>query len=390
MPKQVWSALLASRLVWLLVLLAAPPCPPHSGVPEGSLAWKTREDGSSWLYHPDRLLDAWIRHDAPRYLEIAASGYAWTDGTAPTKEGFFPGYPLLLGGVARVLRPLCAGGEGGALTAYALAGILLSQLAAVLAVILLFGLGRDLYGLQAATRAAVLLAVWPVSVALGAVLSDAVFLLASLLSARLALRGKPLLAGLAGGAAASIRVFGLAGLAIVLLVPRAARPARRLLGAAFVLLGFLGALVLFRIQSGDALVYFRVQRLFGHEDFPTLSGLPRLFVLEGYGADEAWRQALQVFTLALAVLLLAAGARDARRGDLPWALWLVAFAWILAPLLAGSVISLPRYALAAYPLLLVAARRLPGGVAGFGLAAAGVVGQGLLLWSLDGHRQILI
>jgi hypothetical protein len=151
---------------------------------------------SEWVHDVGWLVDVWARWDSAWFLRIAEDGY----GSAPERTpAFFPLYPALVAGLGRVL-----GGH------FLLAGLAISMAAAAGAFALLFRLAEARLGADGARRTVLYVAVFPVSLFLGAVYSESLFLLLALGAFLLAQRGSWLGAGTAAGLALLTRAFGLA------------------------------------------------------------------------------------------------------------------------------------------------------------------------------------
>jgi hypothetical protein len=134
-----------------------------------------------WRGFPENLwLDGWARWDAGWYRHIATHGYA-DQVVGPTGQrnlAFYPLYPLTmwlasLGG----LDPLTA-------------GILISNLAFLAALVLVHRMVSARFGGEAAWRSAVLLSVFPFSFYFSAVYSESLFVLLAVASLYLGERGR--------------------------------------------------------------------------------------------------------------------------------------------------------------------------------------------------------
>jgi hypothetical protein len=113
----------------------------------------------------DLLLSAWYRWDTGWYMTIAIHGYG-----SPIETVIFPPlYPLLVGVLGRLL-----GGE------YLLAGLILSNLAFIGALYLLFKLVTAEFSPTAARRSLVWLAIFPAAFYFLAAYSESLFLLLAL------------------------------------------------------------------------------------------------------------------------------------------------------------------------------------------------------------------
>jgi Mannosyltransferase (PIG-V) len=142
------------------------------------------------------LVDVWARWDSVWFLRIAEDGYGAAEAAAPA---FYPLYPLLVGVLGRVL-----------LGHYVLAGVVISLAATLAAFLLLYRLALAKTGEEGAQRAVLYLAIFPFAVFLGAIYSEALFLLLALASFLMAERRRFLEAGVAAGLAWLTRPLGVA------------------------------------------------------------------------------------------------------------------------------------------------------------------------------------
>jgi hypothetical protein len=169
---------------------------------------------------PDQpWLDGWVRWDAGWYRLIATDGYPFYDPAAQSPVAFFPAYPLLMAIFGEVLD----------VHVY-IAGIAITVVAGLGAVVLFHRWCLRHVGPTAALTALVLLVVYPYSYyVFGAVYADALFLVAILGAFLLAERDHPVLAGLVGAVATGARPVGgavIVGLVILVCAKRGVvRPA---------------------------------------------------------------------------------------------------------------------------------------------------------------------
>jgi hypothetical protein len=140
------------------------------------------------------LFTAFEKQDALWFLRIASAGYRPTDGSA----AFFPLYPL----VVRLVSALTGGHP---LTA----ALLVSCLAFLLALIVLFDLTASELSEEAARRTVLYLAIFPTAFFFFAPYSESLFLLLAVLAFRGARTNRWWIAGLAGAGAAATRSIGL-------------------------------------------------------------------------------------------------------------------------------------------------------------------------------------
>jgi hypothetical protein len=184
---------------------------------------------------PHIFWDIFARYDSGWYHTIAQDGYRYQPGE-PNNLAFFPLYPLLMRGVGVVI--------GGESHHYYLAGMAISRVAFLGALVLLYFLARLDLGRDGAQRAVLYIAIFPYAFFYSRVYSESLFLLLSV-AAFWWFRAKRWgLGGVAGGLAALTRVNGILvilGLAAVALQQHALRGpsrARAVLGLSWVVLGF--------------------------------------------------------------------------------------------------------------------------------------------------------
>jgi len=118
----------------------------------------------SWEGVNNWLLNPWTTYDSQWYMEIAATGYREVTAT------FFPLYPLLL----KI--------SGGSEITRALAGVIISNLAFVLALYVLYRLTRLDFSEETAWYAVWIVAFFPTAAFFGAVYTESLFFLLLLLT----------------------------------------------------------------------------------------------------------------------------------------------------------------------------------------------------------------
>ncbi|HVB74294.1 MAG TPA: hypothetical protein VNE38_12125 [Ktedonobacteraceae bacterium] len=201
-PASIWREallpFLGTRLVLLLVGLLAelyllPLLKSNPLLPSVSMN----------THLPDALWLMWKRFDAGFYVDIAEFGY-WPASTLKTASNwiFLPLYPLLMYPFGHLF--------GGSDAAFDIAGIFVSNAAALVAITYLYLLVRRESGSRIASRTILYLAVFPTSFFLSAIYSEAVFLACAVACIYYARQHRWWLAGLCGGLASLARVQGLA------------------------------------------------------------------------------------------------------------------------------------------------------------------------------------
>jgi hypothetical protein len=156
-----------------------------------------------------RVSDVWARWDSVWLLRIAEHGY----GAHVHDAAFFPLYPATVGLVGRIF-----GGH------YITAGIAVSLAAGLLAFVLLYRLAEPWVGADGARRTLLYLAVFPMSLFLGAVYTESLYLLLAVAAFLLTERGRFLEAGVVTGLALLSRPSAIALLpALAILAWRSGR-----------------------------------------------------------------------------------------------------------------------------------------------------------------------
>jgi hypothetical protein len=142
------------------------------------------------------VTDVWARWDSVWFLRIAEHGYGSLEGAA---AAFYPLYPATVGLLGRAF-----------FGHYVLAGIVVSLAASLTAFFLLHDLAERKLGADGARRAVLYLALFPMTLFLQAVYSEALFLLLTVAAFLLAERTRFLPAGIVAGLALLTRPVGVA------------------------------------------------------------------------------------------------------------------------------------------------------------------------------------
>jgi Mannosyltransferase (PIG-V) len=326
----LWSRLALWGLAAATVLLF------ESSLNPNRFRWDTER-----LHELGRLVDVWARWDSDWYLRIAEEGYSWPSST----PAFFPLYPLLVGGLGRVLA-----GH------YLLAGVVVSLAAGAAAFVLLYRLAEPRLGTEGARRAVLYLALFPTALFLGAVYGESLFLLLAVATFVLAERGRFGWAGLAAGLAFLTRPTGIALLLPLAVFAWRSDSRRRALAAAALApaLFALHPLVLW-IWIGHPFAFLDAQEGIWQRSLSPLGPLGGLAdgVAEGALLELA-------FVVALAVLAIVAW----RRFGAPYGLY--ALGCLALPLSVPAegrpLLSVTRFGLVAFPAVMalaaLGARRL--------------------------------
>lgn len=289
---------------------------------------------------------AWDRWDAQHYLYLATHGYGAT-GDARNLIAFFPLYPALISAVAATGLPART------------AALLISNVAGVVAAILLYEVARQDLRENAAFRAAAFFVVFPTAYFLLVGYTEALFCALAFGAVLATRRQRWLLAGLLGGLAAAARLTGLALLPFLAIELFYARHtlravAQALLAPALIMLGFVTYLLTNLLVLGDAFAFVSVQRQhWSHSLSAPWVGFAE--AIRGIGWRVPWEK-------------LTVGGGEAAGGIAAYATtalsWLrlrpsdAAYATVLTVMVTFLPfwLSIPRYLLAMYPLFLLVGR----------------------------------
>jgi len=181
--KHVWPIYLATHIAFLILTYLA--------------ALFTLDNFSGNRLSSSTLLQVWSRWDTAQFTDIATHGYeaAW-------RTAFFPLYPFLEASMALLTRnPF-------------IAGLVISNLAALTLFMVLYRLVREDFGQEQAYRTVLYLAVFPTAFFFVAAYNESLFLCLTILSFYYMRRGQWWWAGLFGFFAALTRSAGL-----LLLIP---------------------------------------------------------------------------------------------------------------------------------------------------------------------------
>jgi hypothetical protein len=312
----------------------------------------------AWDPFTDLVFGTFDHWDAQWFLRIARDGYD------ETTAAFLPLYPALLYLLGSSL----------------VWGTLLSLLAAGLGAWFVYEIARTKLGPAGARDTVLVLALFPTAFVFTALYSDALFLMLSAASFLAAERGRPWLAGVAGGFAVATRVMGLALLPalVYLLWPRRRRDVWRL-APLLLLPSALGLYALYLDREvGDAFAFSDAQA--GEWDrevafLGPLGGMWMAIEAGGHGALEILRdlprtepggagysQPLQVsFWNAVHLVLVFPIAYLTwvawRRGGPALGLYALAILAILlsVPSEGFPLVSMPRFVLTDFPVLIALA-----------------------------------
>lgn len=314
-------------------------------------------------YQPDQfpspfggsaLFDPFIRYDSGHLFQIARYGYtAGAMAYAPggrSSIAYLPVYPLLMRWTGRLLGRTPAD--------YYYGGIIVSWVAFVLAMLVLYRLARLDLPARRAERAVVFAAVFPFAFFFGVVYTESVFLLFTLLAFHGFRTRRFIAGGVAGGLATATRVNGLMMLpALAWIAWRAVEPTRRdralaLAGLAIVAAG-LGAYSLYIYSlTGDPLEWAKTLERWGYypggAPWKAPLGLLHVLVTHPYAYLAGERMApYDTLNGVTAIAFAAAVPFVWRRLGAAYGLFMAANLWL--PLSSGLFEGLGRYCAVMFP-----------------------------------------
>ncbi len=289
---------------------------------------------------------AWDRWDAQHYLYLATHGYG-AAGDARNLIAFFPLYPALISAIAATGLPART------------AALLISNVAGVVAAIVLYEIARQDLRENAAFRAAAFFVIFPTAYFLLVGYTEALFCALAFGAVLAARRQRWLVAGMLGGLAAAARLTGLALLPFLVIELLYARRSLReawqvILAPALIVVGFLTYLLTNVLVLGDAFAFISVQRQhWSHSVAAPWAGFAE--AIRGISWRVPWEK-------------LTVGGGEVAGGIAAYATttlsWLrlrpsdAAYATVLTVMVTFLPfwLSIPRYLLAMYPLFLLVGR----------------------------------
>jgi hypothetical protein len=342
-----WIFVLSRAAIWLGAVLALALLEP---------SWFHDPGATIDFGDPDAIVDIWARWDSYSFLTIAKHGYSGGEEAA-----FFPLYPATVAGFGRILA-----------SRYILAGVLVSLVALLGALELLYRLAETRLGPEGARRATLYLAIFPMTVFLQAVYSESLYLLLTLAAFVLAERGRFLAAGSVAGLALLTRAAGVALLpALALLAWRAPSRARSLASLSVAPAFFAAYPLLLWRETGDAWAFFHAEGQW-HRHLSAIgpfgeiwnglragwTGMSVLWTAVSSGSSEPLRPHMtNIEYLGFLILFLGLTVVAWRRFGAPYGVFAVCSLALPLVLPASNkpLLSIPRFGLAIFPLFLALA-----------------------------------
>lgn len=296
------------------------------------------------------MLDVLTSWDGVWYLRIVRLGYPRVVGPNvdydryDARAAFFPAYPMLVRAADKVL-------PFGSAVASVVVNFLLGGLVVYIAGLL----ARELFGCRISERTMVLVSLFPGSFVLSFAYSEALLLVAAGGCLWFLLKRQWLLAGLLAGLGTLTRPNGIALVAACAVASyfaiRERREWKSLIAPLLAPLGFLGFQVWLGIHTGEAGVWFRVQREAWGEGtsfgFTAVSNTVKALI-DPLSSPTKTITAVSVMAMLLLLWFL-------RKQPLPATFNAYIAVVLLLMILPKTVTARPRFLFTAFPLLIAAA-----------------------------------
>lgn len=288
----------------------------------------------------------WDQWDARHYLYLATHGYG-ASGDAKNLIAFFPLYPALIGAISAIGLPA------------RLVALLISNVAGVLAAILLYEVARAERDENTAFRAAAFFTVFPTAYFLLVGYTESLFCALAFGAVLAARRQRWMSSGMLGGLAAAARLTGIALIPFLLIEMLAARHriasvGRLLLPPLLVALGLVVYIATNQLVLGNPLAFVTVQRQHWSHSF-SAPWVGFASAIRSLG----WRPPWEKLTVGAGEIL--GGMAAYATATLSWLRLRpadAAYATVVTVMVTFLPfwLSIPRYLLSLYPLFLLAGR----------------------------------
>jgi len=291
----------------------------------------------------------WANFDGVHYLAIAQNGYGIY------QQAFFPLFPILINIVHNFLK-----------IEYVSSGLLLANTFALLSVIMFYKLVRFDYGAKVALWSIIFFLVFPTSFFLGSVYTESLFLFFIFSSFYFARKGKFFYSAVFGMFATATKFIG------ILLIPAVlweiymhCKEIKKtsiipyVYALSIIPLGLLFYMFFLNSNYSDPLLFIHTQSAFGvNRTAGEVILLPqvlfrylKIFISVPFSNYELWVAVLEFVVFLTIFILLLKNIKKIRLSYLIFS----SFA-IIIPTLSGTLSSLPRYALAAFPVFIILGR----------------------------------
>jgi Gpi18-like mannosyltransferase len=273
-----------------------------------------------WRNYPQNLfLDGWARWDSGWFSTIIQNGYTNIATLGQQRDtAFFPLYPIAVRVISAFSQNISS------------AGIFISNISFLMALLLLYQIVHDQYGKDTAERSVVLLALNPFSLFFSAMYSESFFLLTIMCAFLFAERKRWVWAGLSAAAAGATRVVGIvAAIGLVLVYLEQIGFAWRKIRAniLWLLVGLVGPgsyMLFLWMKFGNPLQFIKSQYVPGWgEGVNFQSAIETIKALFSPGAIITGQipgmEVFHLFAFIIAVVVLALVVRRLRPAYMIWA-----------------------------------------------------------------------
>ena len=289
----------------------------------------------------------WANFDGEHYLWISQHGYRGFE------YAFFPMYPMLIRVVNLVFQdPVFS-------------GLLVSNVAFFIFLYLLYKLMLENFSRSEVWRGIILMLAFPTAFFMGADYSESVFLALSVGFFLALLKKNFFWIGVLGAMTTLTRVVGLTVGVVVFFywLKSGFRNSRYLFCGIVILIAFIGVMVFNFLETGDAIAFASAQSHFNASRSATNLVLP---LRVGYRYIKIFLTA-DVWSLQYLIAVIEFVATSAaflsialfwRRMKAEYLIWCIGV--LIIPVVTGTLSSMPRYVLAAFPLWFYIASKLKG------------------------------
>lgn len=297
--------------------------------------------GATFPYYQDRLIDTHLpqfiysfgNFDGVHYLGIAKHAYA-----AQFTQAFFPLYPILIKAVSFIT-----------LGNLLIAALLVSNLSFLFGLLLFYKLIKKTYSESTAFWSSIFLLAFPTSFYFGAIYTEGLFFLLIVGCFYLQEIKKPFIAAIVGSLASFTRLIG-----ALLSLSFISKDPRKLIYAAIVPVGLFVYMIYLGVVFKNPLYFLTSQTIFGqNRETESIVLLPQvlfrylkiLTTVQGQGFYVAL---FELSSTIFALVMLAIAFKKIKHS---WVIF--GLASVLLPTLTGTLASMPRYIIIAFPMYIV-------------------------------------
>lgn len=294
-------------------------------------------------FHLFPQLFAWANFDGEHFLAIAIFGYKQLE------QAFFPIYPILINFFA---NPFSFNLFSSILSS-TIAGLIISNASFLLALIILFELLNLDFSKKISFLTLLVIVSFPLSFYFGALYSESLFLLLTVLSFYFARKGRWAEASLVGALSSATRVFGILLFPALLLEAWQQKvPFRKAVWILLVPVGLFSYMAYQYVNSGDPLAFYNLQKIVGEQHQSGIILLPQVYyrylkMLFAVDMNNPIYQTIVLeFGVGIIFLLLPIYGyfKKVRLSYLVYAM-----SGFLITTIQGSFSSLPRYIIVLFP-----------------------------------------